>query len=176
MRDVFQNNLIAVAWNARKPDRRRIFGTEMALARANNGYFVYQQCIRALSLSPRCCLTICAVQSSIRAERGGEIYDAIYHTDASEPVSALHLHAHPEPVTLFSGGTYLGLEPRCDPCHYTVQHQMSTGGRELYIMTFLQNNSAKDFCRVPVSWLDSMEAIAGARRMDHHPSLSSFAE
>lgn len=156
-------------------DKRRVVGTEMALARAKNGYVVYQQCLQAVSLSPRACVAVCATPGNIRAESGRELYDSIYQVDESEsffPRAGVTSH---EPVRAFHRGIYQGLEPRGDPYNYKVQHQISTIGRELHVMTFLQSDVAEEGF-VLLDWIKSIEATAAAHRMETSRSLSGLAE
>ena len=62
-------------------NRSRALKDDTYLAHSDNGYVVYQQCLRTLSPSRRAALTVCAMPGNIRAESGLELYDSIYQAE-----------------------------------------------------------------------------------------------
>lgn len=146
-----------------------------ALALAANGHVAFLQCVQSPSLSSRGCLTIRAVPGNIRAETSSEIYDAIYPSAPEDFIGERQPFTAVDHLRIFDGDSYEGLEARCDPHGYRIQHQLTTNYRDLHVMTFLQ--SVKPGVKsVALDWLGSTSALAACRTIDSCKSLSSFAE
>ena len=169
------------------PGQQQVISGDLAIA--GNGYVAYAKILEGISTGKRDISLIATVPGALR-RLGSDLREGGRARKLVEiaPTASLcgrELHVRPGVVQPFaSGNTYLGIEPRQDPNGVKVKYLVDRSNEEtsFRLTTLLQASlsprsitkqglivptglSAREPIASPVSWVDSIEAIAFAEHV-----------